>query len=107
MEGFCVDTLVHDFFCALLSANIGPEVQMDVRGVQFVFLADVIADFIHYPRPQELQLLGDTSNRCRRHQSRTYGLLCQGTPLELLAATSSKVSSYRFGEFCTSSGCRT
>ncbi|KAB1209750.1 hypothetical protein CJ030_MR6G001831 [Morella rubra] len=36
-EGFYVDTLVYDFFCALVSTNKGPEVQMEVRGVQFVF----------------------------------------------------------------------
>ncbi|KAB1211913.1 hypothetical protein CJ030_MR5G000974 [Morella rubra] len=29
-----------------------PEVQLEVRGVQFLFSADVIADFLHCPRPE-------------------------------------------------------
>ncbi|KAB1220156.1 hypothetical protein CJ030_MR3G012007 [Morella rubra] len=32
--GFCVDTVVQDFFCALVSVDRAPEVQLEVRGVQ-------------------------------------------------------------------------
>ncbi|KAB1212892.1 hypothetical protein CJ030_MR5G010192 [Morella rubra] len=52
MEGFCVDTLVHDFLCALVSVDRAPEVQLEVRGMQFLFLTDVIVDFLHYPWPK-------------------------------------------------------
>ncbi|KAB1212884.1 hypothetical protein CJ030_MR5G010184 [Morella rubra] len=31
VEGFCIDTLVHDFFCALVSADRAPEVQIKER----------------------------------------------------------------------------
>ncbi|KAB1207604.1 hypothetical protein CJ030_MR7G022906 [Morella rubra] len=48
-EGFCVDTVVQDFFCALVSVDRAPEVQLEVRGVQFLFSADVIADFLTAP----------------------------------------------------------
>ncbi|KAB1228129.1 hypothetical protein CJ030_MR4G013731 [Morella rubra] len=52
VEGFCVDTLMHDFFCALVSVDRAPEVQLEVQGMQFLFSADVIADLLHYPRPK-------------------------------------------------------
>ncbi|KAB1203386.1 hypothetical protein CJ030_MR8G004878 [Morella rubra] len=51
-EGFCVDAVVQDFFCALVSVDRAPEVQLEVRGVQFLFSADVIADFLNCPRPE-------------------------------------------------------
>ncbi|KAB1206289.1 hypothetical protein CJ030_MR7G011782 [Morella rubra] len=51
-EGFCVDAVVQDFFCALISVDRAPEVQLEVRGVQFLFSADVIADFLNCPRPE-------------------------------------------------------
>ena len=49
-EGFCVDVVVQDFFCALVSVDRAPEVQLEVRGVQFLFSADVIADFLNCPQ---------------------------------------------------------
>ncbi|KAB1212592.1 hypothetical protein CJ030_MR5G022559 [Morella rubra] len=30
--------------------NRAPEVQLEVRGMQYLFSADIIADFLHYPR---------------------------------------------------------
>ncbi|KAB1226548.1 Ankyrin-3 [Morella rubra] len=51
-EGFCVDTVVQDFFCALVSVDRAPEVQLEVRGVQFLFSTDVIADFLNCPQPE-------------------------------------------------------
>ncbi|KAB1220597.1 hypothetical protein CJ030_MR3G015850 [Morella rubra] len=51
-EGFCVDAVVQDFFCALVSVDRAPEVQLEVQGVQFLFSADVIADFLNCPRPE-------------------------------------------------------
>ncbi|KAB1226284.1 hypothetical protein CJ030_MR1G001720 [Morella rubra] len=33
IEGFCVDTLVHDFFCALVSVDRAPEVQLETPNV--------------------------------------------------------------------------
>ncbi|KAB1208314.1 Serine carboxypeptidase-like 18 [Morella rubra] len=47
LRGF-VDAVVQDFFCALVSVDRAPEVQ----GVQFLFSADVIADFLNCPRPE-------------------------------------------------------
>ncbi|KAB1206917.1 hypothetical protein CJ030_MR7G008167 [Morella rubra] len=42
MESFRVNTHVHNFFCALVSADRALEVQMKVRGVQFHLLGEVI-----------------------------------------------------------------
>ncbi|KAB1206348.1 hypothetical protein CJ030_MR7G018878 [Morella rubra] len=61
-EGFWVDTIVHDFFCELVSADRAPEEQMEVRGVHFIFSADVIADFLYCPRPETPYLSGGTLN---------------------------------------------
>ncbi|KAB1219941.1 putative disease resistance RPP13-like protein 1 [Morella rubra] len=36
----------------VLEINRAPEVQLEVRGVQFLFSADVIADFLNCPRPE-------------------------------------------------------
>ncbi|KAB1205588.1 hypothetical protein CJ030_MR7G017760 [Morella rubra] len=43
---------VQDFFCVLVSADRAPEVQLEVQGVQFLFSADVIADFLNCPCPR-------------------------------------------------------
>ncbi|KAB1200816.1 hypothetical protein CJ030_MR0G006225 [Morella rubra] len=53
-EGFCVDAVVQDFFCALVSVDRAPEVQLEVLGVQFLFSVDVIADFLNCPQPESL-----------------------------------------------------
>ena len=49
-----MDVVVQDFFCALVSIDRALEVLLEVRGVQFLFSADVIADFLNCPRPGSL-----------------------------------------------------
>ncbi|KAB1223699.1 putative inactive purple acid phosphatase 1 [Morella rubra] len=72
-EGFCVDAVVQDFFCALVSVDRAPEVQLEVRGVQFLFSADVIADFLNCPRPESPCFPAVPLMMNRGHQSRICG----------------------------------
>ncbi|KAB1219358.1 hypothetical protein CJ030_MR3G001159 [Morella rubra] len=48
----CIVFQKRGIICHCLLRQRAPEVQLEVRGVQFLFSADVIADFLNCPRPE-------------------------------------------------------
>ncbi|KAB1199781.1 hypothetical protein CJ030_MR0G013378 [Morella rubra] len=51
-QGFLHQLSWTEGFAWTFSVDRAPEVQLEVRGVQFLFSADVIADFLNCPRPE-------------------------------------------------------
>ncbi|KAB1224442.1 hypothetical protein CJ030_MR2G016331 [Morella rubra] len=94
-KGFCVDTVVQDFFCALVSVDRAPEVQLEVRGVQFLFSADVIADFLNCPAREPLFPGGTPDDEQRTSEQDLWTLMTGKTS----AVVGSIIKQSEFSEF--------
>ncbi|KAB1221417.1 hypothetical protein CJ030_MR2G013141 [Morella rubra] len=105
-EGFCVDVVLQDFFCALVSVDRAPEVQLEVRGVQFLFSTDVIVDFLNCPQPESPCFLVVPLNDEQRTSEQDLWTLMTGKTSAVVGSII-KQSLVSFGGFCTLSGRRT
>ncbi|KAB1220886.1 hypothetical protein CJ030_MR3G022598 [Morella rubra] len=97
-EGFCVDAVVQDFFCALVSVDRAPEVQLEVRGVQFLFSADVIADFLNCPRPESPCFLAVPLTDEQRTSEQDLWMLMTGKTSTVVGSIIKQMSSRGAGE---------